>query len=73
MNSIVLVTLIAGNIVSSATFSDLDSCKQAREQIVDQKDVSAYCIYKEVKPDRSKEMFKIFSDMIKELGELEQQ
>lgn len=72
MNSIVLVTLIAGNIVSSATFTDLNACKQAREQIVDQKDVSAYCIYKEVKPDRSKEMFKIFGDMIKELGELEQ-
>ena len=73
MNSIVLVTYLAGAIIGSATFKDMDSCIEARDRVLLQAmaDLNAVCVYKEVKPDRSKEMFKIFGDMIKELGELE--
>ena len=75
MNSIVLVTYLAGAIISSATFKDMDTCIEARDRVLLQAmpDLNAVCVYKEVKPDRSQEMCKIFSDMIKELGELEQQ
>ena len=73
MNTIVLVTFIAGNIVSSATFGTLKDCKEARIEVMSQPDITAYCVFKEVKPDRSREMFKLFGDMITRMGELEKQ
>ena len=75
MNSIVLVTYLAGAIISSATFKDMDSCIEARDRVLTQAmpDLNAVCVYKEVKPDRSKEMLEIFGNLIKELGEIEQQ
>ena len=75
MNSIVLVTYLAGAIISSATFKDMDTCIEARDRVLLQAmpDLNAVCVYKEVKPDRSKEMLEIFGNLIKELGEIEQQ
>ena len=75
MNSIVLVTYLAGTIIGSATFKDMDSCIEARDRVLLQAmaDLNAVCVYKEVKPDRSKEMLEIFGNLIKELEEIEQQ
>ena len=73
MNTIILVTIVAGTIVSSATFGSLNECTQARDAVMAQDNISAYCTYKQVKPDHSKVMFKLFGKMLQQMGELDQQ
>ena len=47
MNSIVLVTYLAGAIISSATFKDMDTCIEARDRVLLQAmpDLNAVCVY----------------------------
>ena len=73
MNTIILVTIVAGNIVSSATFGSLNECTHARDAVMLQDNISAYCTYKQVKPDHTKDVFKLFGRMMQEIGELEKQ
>ncbi len=73
MNTIILVTIVAGTIVSSATFGSLNECTQARDVVMAQDNITAYCTYKEVAKDQSKAVFKLFSNMLKQMGELDQQ
>lgn len=71
MNTIILVTIVAGNIVSSATFGSLNECTHARDAVMSQDNITAYCTYKQVKPDHTKDMFKLFGRMMQQMGELE--
>jgi|TARA_B110000971_G_C20006220_1_gene499279 hypothetical protein len=71
MNTIILVTIVAGNIVSSATFGSLNECTHARDAVMLQDNITAYCTYKQVKPDHTKDMFKLFGRMMQQMGELE--
>ena len=61
MNSILMVTAVAGNIVGNAVFADMDSCMSARSQVVAQQDVTVSCVFTTKKKDNSKQMLGIMA------------
>ena len=60
MNSILMITAVAGTIVGNATFADMESCMKARADVATQDSVTVSCVYTTQRKDRSKEMLSIF-------------
>jgi hypothetical protein len=49
MNSVILVTYVAGTLMATATFPDMVECQEARNVVQNQEDVRAVCLYTEAK------------------------
>jgi len=64
MNTIMMVTAVAGTIVGNAWFTDMDECLTARKKVISQPDVTASCIITQKKEDNSAAMLKMFSDVM---------
>ena len=56
MNTVVLITFLAGAVLTKAPFSDMDSCKVARAEVIlqDAPGLNAICVYdkEKIKPER---------------------
>lgn len=64
MNTIMMVTAVAGTIVGNAWFTDMDECLAARAKVISQPDVTASCIITQKEEDKSAVMFRMFSDIM---------
>jgi hypothetical protein len=52
MNSIIMITYVAGTVLSQATFATMEECRNARKDILQQSTtVEAFCLYSEKKED----------------------
>ena len=71
MNSILMITAVAGTIVGNATFSDMESCMKARADVATQDGVTVSCVYTTPKKDRSKEMLSIMAEMMQAIVAVE--
>lgn len=69
MNSVILVTYVAGNLMGTATFSDMVECQEARSVVQNQENVTAVCLYTEAK--KPVDPAKILLDMINTLKDAE--
>lgn len=70
MNTIIMITVVAGNIIGSATFDTIEQCNEARNKVIQQEGSKVYCTYQEKAPDHSKEFFQIFGKMLQEMGKV---
>ena len=56
MNTVVLITFLAGAVLTKAPFPDMDSCKIARAEVLLQEadGLNAICVYdkEKIKPER---------------------
>jgi|TARA_R110000822_G_scaffold37967_1_gene105873 hypothetical protein len=68
MNSIIMVTIVAGNIISKAVFPDMDTCMVSRDKVVEQPSVTVSCVYSTKKKDNSKHMLTIMSGFLKAIN-----
>jgi len=66
MKTIILITYLGSNLLSQATYDTMDSCMVARESMLKQPQVQAFCVYR----DKRKEIdpssfFRAFEEMMK--------
>jgi len=73
MNTVLMVTAVAGTIVGNAYFKDMDDCLAARAQVINQPDVTASCIITHQKPDNSAAMMKMFSEVLSKVATAQEQ
>jgi len=73
MNSVLMATYVAGSLMSTATFSTMDECVDARLQAINSNsdDVKVVCVYKEDKERINPADF--FKEFIELVGRLQQQ
>ena len=69
MNTVVLITFLAGAVLTKAPFSDMDSCKVARAEVLLQEadGLNAICVYdkEKIKPER---MFRNFLNAVENMN-----
>ena len=69
MNTVVLITFLAGAVLTIAPFSDIDSCKVARAEVLLQEadGLNAICVYdkEKIKPER---MFRNFLNSVENMN-----
>ena len=69
MNTVVLITFLAGAVLTKAPFSDMDSCKVARAEVIlqDAPGLNAICVYdkEKIKPER---MFRNFLNSVENMN-----
>ena len=69
MNTVVLITFLAGAVLTKAPFSDMDSCKVARAELLLQEadGLNAICVYdkEKIKPER---MFRNFLNSVENMN-----
>lgn len=69
MNTVVLITFLAGAVLTKAPFSDMDSCKVARAEVLLQEadGLNAICVYdkEKIKPER---MFRNFLNSVENMN-----
>lgn len=73
--NVVLVTILAGNIIGSATTGSLSECVEMRDRVMSvQKDVSAYCTYedKPTTPDEALELVRKWMQLFRETHTLDE-
>lgn len=81
MLEVILVTWMAGSVVSTATFPNYNTCMDARNKVYEQiimdektgfySEIEAVCTYKDKKRDNSKQMFQLFGNMLNEMSKNE--
>ena len=70
MNTVVLITFLAGAVLTKAPFPDMDSCKVARAEVLLQEAdlrINAICVYdkEKIKPER---MFRNFLNSVENMN-----
>lgn len=70
MNTVVLITFLAGAVLTKAPFPDMDSCKIARAEVLLQEvnlRINAICVYdkEKIKPER---MFRNFLNSVENMN-----
>jgi hypothetical protein len=70
MNSIIMITVVAGQIIGQANFSNIEECMSARAKVQEQQNVTATCTYQKVKVDNSRQIMKLFGSMAQEMSKL---
>ena len=69
MNTVVLITFLAGAVLTKAPFSDMDSCKVARAEVLLQEadGLNDICVYdkEKIKPER---MFRNFLNSVENMN-----
>jgi len=69
MNTVVLITFLAGAVLTKAPFPDMDSCKVARAEVLLQEapELNAICVYdkEKIKPER---MFRNFLNSVENMN-----
>ena len=69
MNTVVLITFLAGAVLTKAPFPDMDSCKLARAEVLLQEapGLNAICVYdkEKIKPER---MFRNFLNSVENMN-----
>ena len=69
MNTVVLITFLAGAVLTKAPFPDMDSCKVARAEVLLQEAdrLNAICVYdkERIKPER---MFRNFLNSVENMN-----
>lgn len=70
MNSIIMITVVAGQIIGQANFSNIEECMEARAKVQEQQNVTATCTYQKVKVDNSRQIIQLFGNMAQEMSKL---
>lgn len=69
MKTIILITLLSGNIVAETEFSSMSECLSAKTEIVMQ-NADAVCTYRDnAKSDKFSDMLKLFERLIEKSRE----
>jgi hypothetical protein len=66
MNTVLMVTAVAGTVVGNAYFDNMESCMEARKQVILQPEVTVSCVITNKKKDNSAEVLKIIADALKQ-------
>ena len=67
-----MITMLAGQIIGSATFTDLAGCLKARELVENQSvsKLEVVCTYQKKKVDNSRQIIKLFSGALDSMSKL---
>ena len=74
MNTVLLVTFLAGSVLSEAPFPNMDECSSARAEVLLQKGpgLNAICVYDRESKMKPNVLFKIFLDAIEKMNKCEE-
>ena len=74
MNTVLLVTFLAGSVLSEATFSNMDTCRSARAEVLLQKGpgLNAICVYDRESKLKPNTLIKDFLTAIEKINKCEE-